>query len=270
MSDPHARIVRETYNNMAASYDQIDNEAFYINQYGLYMRHLYSWQQYLNGMVLDVGCGTGIQTAWLAKRARGVIGIDIATRLLNVACKKLDGFHNVMVMEADATDLPFEDMQFDAAVSYGETLSHIANYQLAFAEICRVLRPGGFFVFSVLNKWNFSLAYSPLELLKALLTSKGHIRIWRCADDIGILRSTPLKTFTKKELSEIGRNLGFKILANEGIHITSLFVPLKLQYEKVGFWGKRFLELGSLDYRINRLPLLSNMGYTTIYAARKN
>lgn len=89
--------------------------------------------------VLDVACGTG-NAALVADRAKAsVTGLDSSPRLLDVARERVPGGRFV---EGDAAQLPFEDGEFDAAVSvFGVMFAHPAEQ--AAAEIARVVRSGG-------------------------------------------------------------------------------------------------------------------------------
>lgn len=263
------RLIRQIYNSMAETYDSIETESFYANQYEVYERHMTRYLPLLTGEVLDLGCGTGIQTAYLAKHSKHVTGIDISTLLLKKAADRCARFKNVTVLEADATSLPFPDAHFDAVISYGETISHIDDYQRAFSEAVRVLRPQGTFIFSVLNKWNIGLIYSPVELIQALVNPKGQRRIWRCEDDQGNPTHLKLKTFTQKEIRDIVSNLGFAVLESEGFHISSLLVPLSWQKQASSFWGRVFRQLGALDAKIARTRFWSKFGYSCIYTAQR-
>ncbi len=93
------------------------------------------------GRCLDLGCGTGVPTAAVAELGWSVVGVDISTDLLGVAqARGLD------VVEAPADELPFEDACFDAAVSFW-THTDIDEFPIAVAEVARVLRPEGPFVY---------------------------------------------------------------------------------------------------------------------------
>jgi SAM-dependent methyltransferase len=89
--------------------------------------------------VLDVACGTG-NAALVARQAGAhVTGIDSSGRLIEVARERVPEGE---FLEGDATEMPFEDGTFDAAVSvFGVIFASPA--ELAAAEIARVVRSGG-------------------------------------------------------------------------------------------------------------------------------
>ena len=89
--------------------------------------------------ILDVGCGTGAATLFLAReypRAR-VRGVDISSAMINRASAKigLDPEARVAFKQGDASKLPWPDKSFN--------LVTLVNMPLFFKEIDRVLRPGG-------------------------------------------------------------------------------------------------------------------------------
>jgi len=160
--------VAQTYNSMIADYDNVDDEAFYYNQYRAYTRHLQENRVRICGHVLDLGCGTGLQVPLVQESADRITGIDISEGLLQVARRK---FSNVNFLLADACDLPFQDSYFDTVISYGEVFSHISEYKTAFKEAIRVLKPGGYFLFSILNIWNIRTFLYFRELREAIRTN---------------------------------------------------------------------------------------------------
>jgi SAM-dependent methyltransferase len=93
------------------------------------------------GRLLDVGCGTGAHTAAFAAHGWRVTGIDVSGDQLRLARER-----GIDVVEADATDLPFEDASFDAVVSMW-THTDIDGFAAAVREAVRVLRPGGALVY---------------------------------------------------------------------------------------------------------------------------
>lgn len=93
--------------------------------------------------VLDLGCGTG-DLSLAAARTASVTGVDLSHRMLLRAREK-DGSRGGMALElvcGSAFDLPFADGWFDAALS-GFVLRNLDDLGRAFAELARVLRPGG-------------------------------------------------------------------------------------------------------------------------------
>lgn len=97
--------------------------------------------------VLDIGCGAGTDLL-LAARHVGpqgrAIGIDMteAMRDRARAAAALTGLSNVELREGDAAALPLPDASVDVVISNG-VLNLVPEKEKAFAEIRRVLRPGG-------------------------------------------------------------------------------------------------------------------------------
>lgn len=259
--------VARVYDRMVADYDKIDEEAFYHNQYRAYRRHLDENRDRLRGHLLDIGCGTGLQVAICKPLVAEVTGVDISEGLLEEARRKLPDVHFI---NADACKLPFPDCSFDTVISYGEVFSHIPDYRVAFREAVRVLRPGGFFMFSVLNKWNIRTLLRPKELCLALRGREGHLRKWECViNSQGERVSLPLKTFGKHELLDLARDSGLEILDVRGLHILSLLVPLTLQYATMNFWGRCFVTLGKMDEALTMTRLLPHFGYTKLLVTQR-
>jgi arsenite methyltransferase len=95
--------------------------------------------------ILDVGCGPGYYVAELAEQVTAdghVTGIDASGPMLAVARDRCADVRNTDFHEGDATSLPFDDAEFDAAVSV-QVLEYVPDVDTALAEIRRILRPGG-------------------------------------------------------------------------------------------------------------------------------
>lgn len=102
-------------------------------------------------LVLDVGCGTGSYTEWLARWTRAtVVASDLTPALLERARGSLPD--NVQLTGADAAQLPFADETFDAVV--GNAILHHLPLERAVPEMLRVLKPGGRFCFAEPNLAN--------------------------------------------------------------------------------------------------------------------
>jgi ubiquinone/menaquinone biosynthesis C-methylase UbiE len=94
--------------------------------------------------VLEIGCGTGALTRFLAglPDVSGVLGIDPSPVFIAKARELAGRARNLTFQEGDGRALGCEDRTFDA-VLFHTSLCHIPNPERALAEALRVLRPGG-------------------------------------------------------------------------------------------------------------------------------
>jgi SAM-dependent methyltransferase len=96
--------------------------------------------------VLDAGCGVGYGTAFLAGRARRVVGVDLDPEAVAYARGRYAA-PNVEFRAGDVQALDLPDDAFDVVCSF-ETIEHVPDRDAFLAEVRRVLRPGGAFVVS--------------------------------------------------------------------------------------------------------------------------
>jgi SAM-dependent methyltransferase len=92
---------------------------------------------------LEVGPGPGVTTDLLRARTLGLTAVELDTALAQTLADRLAGT-NVEVVNADATNMPFEADRFSGAVCL-TMLHHVPSAALQdrlLAEIARVLRPG--------------------------------------------------------------------------------------------------------------------------------
>ena len=97
--------------------------------------------------VLDIGSGSGtdvLLAAQIVGDAGRVIGLDITTAMLAKLNTSADTAHvaNVRLLEGNAEHIPLPDASVDVVTSNG-VLNLVPDKRTAFAEIYRVLRPGG-------------------------------------------------------------------------------------------------------------------------------
>jgi SAM-dependent methyltransferase len=97
--------------------------------------------------VLEIGPGPGLTTDLLRERVPRVTAIELDDDLAATLAERLQGT-NVHVVHADATESGLASDRFSTATCFS-MLHHMptpAHQELLFAEIHRVLRPGGIFV----------------------------------------------------------------------------------------------------------------------------
>lgn len=100
----------------------------------------------LGDHVLEIGPGPGLTTDLLRSRVPQMTALEIDSRLAD-SLKQRMANTNVRVIEGDATDMPFENQQFSAVVSF-TMLHHVPSAALQdqlLTEAYRVLRTGGVF-----------------------------------------------------------------------------------------------------------------------------
>jgi 2-polyprenyl-6-hydroxyphenyl methylase/3-demethylubiquinone-9 3-methyltransferase len=102
--------------------------------------------------VLDLGCAGGFMSEAIAEQGADITGIDpaeqaIAAARLHAQASELAIRYDVGVGE----ELPYPDKSFDAVVCV-DVLEHVVDLQKVVAEIARVLKPGGSFLFDTINR----------------------------------------------------------------------------------------------------------------------
>jgi SAM-dependent methyltransferase len=122
--------------------------------------------------VLEIGCGGGQCSRWLASQGAQVVGVDVSFRQLQHS-RRIDAETSlaVPVACATATALPIADEAFDLACSAFGALPFLLDIDVALAEVRRVLRPGGRFVFSVVHPVRRMLPDDPTDAGLTVLRS---------------------------------------------------------------------------------------------------
>ncbi|MFA7658061.1 MAG: bifunctional demethylmenaquinone methyltransferase/2-methoxy-6-polyprenyl-1,4-benzoquinol methylase UbiE [Candidatus Gastranaerophilaceae bacterium] len=208
--------IKDMFDRISGDYDKLNN----LMSFGLHKkikRDVIKKIQPLTSRFsqpacLDLCCGTGDLADILKKeyqQAR-VVGVDFSPNMLKIAREK---HPEIEFLEADCTQLPFNDEQFDLCViSFG--LRNIENIEKALKEIYRVLKKGGYFINIDLGKPNrfFNIFLKPyMYLWVALLGKIFH------GDE------TPYKYLAKsnedfpspKQLAELFKEVGFSQVTNK-------------------------------------------------------
>lgn len=139
--------IADEYANFAATHDDPTTVG------GLAVQRLVAVvERFLNPFVqqtiCDLGCGEGYLARRLAPLCNYVIGVDISERLLDIARTRTEA-NNVRYINDDAQQLgKFSNDTIEAVVS-NFALMDIADLDATVAAVKRVLKPQGFFIFSL-------------------------------------------------------------------------------------------------------------------------
>lgn len=122
------------YEDLAKDYDcRFNNPRL---NYMRYVEKMVLLESLKPGLILDIGCGTGEQSLFLAKRGFQVVGVDISREMLiranESAKEKLKD--NLSLVIASAEALPFRDKSFDGLISIFGVFNHIPRAEHAFRE----------------------------------------------------------------------------------------------------------------------------------------
>ena len=130
--------IAQAYNQWSASYDIDHNatrdlDATVLRTSGLAIQH---------ANVIEIGCGTGKNTEWLAAHARHVTAMDFSSGMLDRARAHVRSSHVEFVTHDIRQPWPVESSWADIVVG-NLVLEHIHALEPVFCEAARVLRTGG-------------------------------------------------------------------------------------------------------------------------------
>lgn len=144
----HASEVADAYDHWSASYDTDINATRDLDAAVLRRAPLLLAQM----RVLELGCGTGKNTEWLAHEAAYVTALDFSPSMLARARDRITA-QNVKFVAHDVRNTwPIETATVDVVVG-NLVLEHVEKLAPVFAEAARVLTPGGHFFLCELHPY---------------------------------------------------------------------------------------------------------------------
>lgn len=142
------------------------------NRFFIQLYHRTATQTDLSGKdVLEVSSGHGGGASYLTRTLHpaSYTGLDLNPEAIAL-CRKKQALAGLKFVQGDAESLPFPDQSFDAVINIEASL-HYPHFSRFLAEVARVLRPGGHFLYADVRglgqvaEWEAALADAPLQML---------------------------------------------------------------------------------------------------------
>jgi ubiquinone/menaquinone biosynthesis C-methylase UbiE len=131
--------VQNAYDNWSSQYDTNINKTRDLE--ALVLREMLVGINFDN--CLEIGCGTGKNTAWLMTRAERITAVDLSAEMLAMARQKISASHVHFVQANILADWDFADAKYDL-VSFSLVLEHIEDLEPIFNKISKIIATDGY------------------------------------------------------------------------------------------------------------------------------
>ncbi len=181
-----------------------------------------------NKKVLEIGCGYGSLSVYMAKKGAKVTGIDISSEAIKISKRNasLNG-QKIILKQASGENISFKDQFFDLVVCC-ETLEHIPNYKKVIDEIIRVTKNSGNIIITTPNSFNLRGFYLRIKSRQPI---ENFFSYW-----------TILKEFRKRDVKIINqKSKSFFIDYDKDNYLDELInkTPLKYLSLRVGLLAQK-------------------------------
>ncbi len=158
--------------------------------------------------ILEIGCGIGTVVFELGRKGYDVIGTDISRVAIEYGLAK---YSDIRLQVQPAEELAFADEAFDVVLSF-DLFEHIASIDRHVAEVRRLLKPQGYYLFQTPNKYSNAvfetLAHKSLKWRRyhPSLHSPGQIRrrLARHGFETRFVKMDPVNEYTEAKLKKLG------------------------------------------------------------------
>jgi len=211
------------------------------------------------GKILDVGCGPGVMVEDFLERGCQFWGVDVSSKMIEEAHKRLGYRPNVHLALGQAECLDYPDAFFDAVLALG--VIDYTEEEIALGEMIRVLRPGGTLLLSAPNRyspevlWRRHAFYPTIDLIRPL-----YFRVTRQAQRPKLTHIQ--RAYTEQVIERLLSRSGCKVVDVVYFYFQLFPTPLELFLPQLSVWITRHLE------KLNR-SWLRRLGHGFIIKARK-
>ncbi len=173
---------RSFHDNISVNYDKLieENPSTIIVRDLFHQRLINTFQR--GSKVLELGCGTGIDTVFAASKGITVTAVDISEKMIGIAKTKSEkaGLKNVSYINCDMENIvpAVKSTKFDGVFSDFNGVNYV-NDPVQFAlNISEILNPGGRVIFTMLNRFCLQevfynlLKLDPVQAYRAVFKRK--------------------------------------------------------------------------------------------------
>lgn len=142
------------YNKFSTLYDSLVFDIDY-DKYANNVLEILSKNNIKEANILEIACGTGNLTKYLAESTHNILAFDFSEDMLNQAYPKLIDYENVNLIKYDMYKFPYESYEFDAIITLLDVINYItkpSKLEELFNNIYNGLRNGGVFIFDLNSK----------------------------------------------------------------------------------------------------------------------
>lgn len=149
----------DAYSSFAAVYDMFMDNIPY-DEWCKYLTTLLQEYGVSEGLVLELGCGTGTLTRLLAARGYDMIGVDVSAEMLEIAAERsveIGTEPGILYLLQDMRDLELYGT-VRAVVSICDSVNYLMEYEdlvEVFKRVNNYLDPGGIFVFDLNTTYKY-------------------------------------------------------------------------------------------------------------------
>ena len=147
----------QAYGEFARVYDMFQDNVDY-QTWGQWLKQQLEAQGITNGLVLDLGCGTGTMTEILAEAGYDMIGVDNSGEMLAEAMeKRVESGHDILYLLQDMREFELYGT-VKAVVSICDSINYILeedDLREVFSLVNNYLDPKGMFIFDLNTKYKY-------------------------------------------------------------------------------------------------------------------
>lgn len=139
-----------SYGEFASLYDELMND-FDYEQWADYIERTFEKYDLKPKDILEMACGTGNLTYYLAKRRYNIVCFDLSSDMLSKAYEKLSRYKNVKILNQNMIDFNI-NKKFQVILSICDSINYITDENdllKSFENVYKHLNEGGAFIFDI-------------------------------------------------------------------------------------------------------------------------